>query len=82
MEKTGYKGPDSRKIEEGLLLDMEINFPMSPAPINCVGKVIRVQGDPYSPIWGIATSFTDIDEQEREIINNAAEGFYSKNSGR
>jgi len=71
----------NRNIEKGLLLDMEINFPMSSTPINCAGEVIRVQKDLHSPIWGVATSFTKISEQEKRTINNAAEGFYSKKAG-
>jgi hypothetical protein len=51
------------------LLDLKIDVSIATPTINCVGRVIRIeQTQPYS-IFRIATEFTKIEEQEKEMIN-------------
>ncbi len=41
--------------------------------INCIGKVTRVKYTQPHSILRIATEFTEIDEQEKEVINTTLE---------
>jgi hypothetical protein len=55
------------------LLDFKIDISRSTPTINCVGKIIRVE-DPQPPsMCHIATEFTEIDKQEKEMIKTAFE---------
>jgi hypothetical protein len=64
----------NKSLELNLLLDLKINISKSTPTINCVGKIKRIE-EPIPPsIFGIATEFTGIDEQEKEMINKVAEG--------
>jgi hypothetical protein len=53
------------------LLDLKIDVSTATPTINCVGKVIRIEQTQPHSILRIATEFTGIDEQEKEIINTA-----------
>ena len=65
-------------LKSGSLLDMQISFPLSEDPINCVAKVMRSKKVPYSPIVHMATMFTEIDESIMQLIDRAAEEFHFK----
>jgi hypothetical protein len=65
----------SRNLGIGTLLDLRIGFSTTTPPIECVGKVVRVKEQPDTSIFGIATAFTNIGEQEKEMINRTAEEF-------
>ncbi len=57
----------------GSLLDLKIDVSTTTPTIKCAGKVTRIeQSQPHS-ILRIATEFTGIDEQEKEIINTTVE---------
>ncbi len=43
--------------------------------INCVGKIIRIDEPIPISIFGIAIEFTEIGEQEKEIINTTVQEF-------
>ncbi len=59
----------------GTLLDLKIYVPNSALIINCVGKVIRIDKPRHTSMFGIAIKFTEIGEQEKEIINKTVEEF-------
>ncbi len=63
-----------RNLELGSLLDLKINVSKTTPTMNCVGKIIRVDEPIPLSIFGIATEFTEIGEQEKEMINKVAEG--------
>ncbi len=55
------------------LLDLKIDESKATLTINCVGKIMRID-EPISPsIFGIATEFTEINEQAKELINTTVE---------
>ena len=66
-----------RKIEPGSLLDLKINFPGTPDPIECTGRVRRVEKSKRSSKTRIATEFVDIDENTRKHICQAVEDHHS-----
>ena len=51
------------------LLDLKIDISESIPTINCVGKIIRVEETQPHSMCHIATEFTEIDKQEKEMIN-------------
>ncbi len=57
----------------GTLLDLKIDVSKSTPPINCVGKMIRIDKTRHTSMFGIAIKFTEIGEQEKEIINTTVE---------
>jgi PilZ domain len=63
---------DRRNLELGTTLDLKIGLSVSLPPIECRGVVIRVHKHPNFSIFGIATEFTEIDANIKEMINKAA----------
>ncbi len=60
----------------GTLLDLKIYMPNAVLVINCVGKVIRIDKPRHhTSMFGIAIKFTEIGEQEKEIINITVQEF-------
>ncbi|MEE9604127.1 MAG: PilZ domain-containing protein [Candidatus Scalindua sp.] len=57
----------------GSLLDLKIDISKSTPTINCVGKVTRIDHSHLHSMLRIATEFTEIDEQEKEVINTTVE---------
>jgi len=57
-----YLGPNS-------LLELKIDVSTITPTINCVGKILRSDKIQPASVFSIATEFTEIDEQEKEIIN-------------
>ncbi len=55
------------------LLDFKIDISRSTPTINCVGKIIRVEDPQPHFMYHITTEFTEIDKQEREMINTTVE---------
>ncbi len=53
----------------GTLLDLKIYVHNSVLIINCVGKVIRIDKPRHTSMFGIAIEFTEMGEQEKEMIN-------------
>ncbi len=56
-------------LEIDSLVDFKIYFSKSSPPIECVGKIIRTKEHPTSPLYELAISFIEMDEQKREMIN-------------
>ena len=71
----------NRRLEVGSLLNLEIKFPISETPIHGVVKIIRIEESSKGLILHIAAVFIEIDKKQKEIINEAAEGFYSRRPG-
>ncbi len=61
----------NQKIDS--LLDLKIDISESIPPINCVGKIIRIEESQPHSMCRIATEFTEIDKQEKEMINTTVE---------
>ncbi len=57
----------------GALLYLEIYMPKTILIINCVGKVIRIEELQLASMFGTAIKFTEIGEQEKEMINTTVE---------
>jgi hypothetical protein len=55
------------------LLDFKIDISLFSAAINCVGKIIRVEEPQSHSMYRIATEFTEIDKQEKEMLNTTIE---------
>jgi len=68
----------NENIEIGTFLDLKIDFVKSIPTINCIGKVIRIEESRLNSMFRIATEFTEIDEQEREMINTTVEAILRK----
>jgi len=58
-----------KNLEVGTILNLKIGFSPSRPSIICVGRVIRMKGDPDTPAIGFAIEFTEINKQIREVIN-------------
>jgi PilZ domain len=59
----------------GTLLDLKIDVPESMLTINCFGEVIRVEQFQSTSMFCTAIKFTEIGEQEKEVISATAEEF-------
>jgi len=57
-------------FEIDTVLDLKIDFSLSPPDIKCVGKVLRTKRHLDTSIIAIAIEFTEIDEQIKKVINN------------
>jgi PilZ domain len=57
----------------GTLLDLKIEAPKAMLNINCVGEVIRIKQFQPTSMFCTAIKFTEIGEQEKEMINTAIE---------
>ncbi len=55
------------------LLDLKIDVSKYTPTINCVGKIIRIDLSYRHSMLRTATEFTEIDEQEKEVINTTVE---------
>ena len=63
-------------------LKLIINFPTIQNPISCMARVLRTKQIAKVPMYEIAAYFTLIEGGTKELINEAAENFYSKKLGR
>ncbi len=63
--------PENLGIDSNL--DLKIDISTSTPTINCVGKIIRVEDPQPHSMCRIATEFTEIDKQEKELINTTVE---------
>lgn len=62
----------AKELPIGSLLDILITFPLSDQPIKCVGKVLRVEKSPVSPIYKIGVVFEGLDPKDKEMIETLA----------
>jgi len=72
----------NQKINPGSLLDIKINFPTISEPVNCEGKVLRVEEPKNSRMLRIAAAFTEIEKSSQDEINRSAEEFFSYKAGK
>ncbi len=54
-------------------LNLKIDLPASALHINCVGKIIRIEQPQPNSMFRIAAEFTEIGEQEKEMISTTVE---------
>jgi len=66
----------NRSIDVNSLVDLKINFPMADEPIECTGKVVRVEDPSDVPLYRVAVTFTKIKEEDKNTIQEAADVFY------
>jgi hypothetical protein len=71
-----------KEMQIGSIIDMFINFPQIKTPVNCTGRVMRIDKGSPSSLVKVAANFIDISENDKQEINRAAEEFYSKRLGR
>ncbi len=57
----------------GSILELKIDSIKSRPIINCIGRVVRVEDAHVNSMCHIATVFTEINEQDREVINTSVE---------
>ncbi len=57
------------------LLDLKIDVSIATPTIKCAGKVTRIEQSQPHTIYRMATEFTEIGEQEKEIINTTVQEF-------
>ncbi len=57
------------------LLDLKIDVSIATPTIKCTGKVTRIEQSQPHTIYRMATEFTEIGEQEKEIINTTVQEF-------
>ncbi len=62
-----------KNLELDSLLDFKIDISRSTPTINCVGKIIRIEKLQPTSLFRIEIKFTDIGEQEKELISKAIE---------
>ncbi len=63
----------NKNLELDSLLDFKIDISKYTPTINCVGKVIRIEELQLASKFRIEIKFTDIGEQEKELISKAIE---------
>ncbi len=62
-----------KNVGIGSLLDLKIDVSTATPTIKCAGRVTRIEYTQPHSILRIATEFTGIDEQEKEMINKTIE---------
>ena len=63
----------NKNLGIGALIDLKIDVSKPTPTINCVGKIIRIEELPSPSMFRVATKFTEIGEQEKEMINTTVE---------
>ncbi|MDD5772519.1 MAG: PilZ domain-containing protein [bacterium] len=70
----------NKKIPVNTRIELNIKLPFINEPVNCLGKVCRIDEDRQynagykkNPIYGIATFFERIDNNVKEVIDRFAE---------
>ena len=79
MEDLGAGGvlfKSKDKIEIGTLLEFTISLQGVERDVHCGGEVIRIKELSYSHMFLVAAMFTDISEEDKEMINKIADDFY------
>ncbi|MCP4414751.1 MAG: PilZ domain-containing protein [Gammaproteobacteria bacterium] len=62
----------------GSILELKIDSIKSRPIINCIGRVVRVEDAHVNSMCHIATVFTEINEQDREVINTSVEAILKR----
>ncbi|MHC4268981.1 MAG: PilZ domain-containing protein [Planctomycetota bacterium] len=62
----------------GSLLELKIDFIKSIPTISCIGRVVRIEDAHANSMFRIATEFTEINDQDRKIINTTVEAIMKR----
>jgi hypothetical protein len=62
-----FSYPEDLGIDSNL--DLKIDISQSTLTINCVGKIIRVDRPQSHSMFRIATEFTEMEDQQKEMIS-------------
>ncbi|MFC1808262.1 PilZ domain-containing protein [Candidatus Omnitrophota bacterium] len=62
----------NKRFEAGTLIDLVINFPAASAPIDCVGKIVRVDEPKTPALCGVGVSFVEISKEDKNLIDRMA----------
>jgi hypothetical protein len=65
-------------LSVGSLLELKIGFIKSIPTISCIGRVVRIEDAHTNSMFRIATKFTEINDQDREIINTTVEAILKR----
>jgi hypothetical protein len=68
----------NKNLEVNQFLDLKIQFFKSIPDINCICRVVRIEKSQPNSLFRIAAKFTEIDGQEREMINTTVEAIFRK----
>ena len=68
----------NKNLELDSLLDLKIDFFKSMPDINCIGRVLRIEEFQPNSTSSITVKFTEINEQEKEMINTNVENILRK----
>ena len=63
----------NKPIELNSLIDIKINFLSSEHPIQCVGRIHRIEKIENSPLMRVSVLFTSISQYDKELIQKSAE---------
>ncbi len=64
------------------LLELKIDFIKSKPTISCLGRVVRIEDAHVNSMFRIATEFTEINDLDREIINETVESILNRETMR
>ncbi len=62
----------------GSVLELKIDSIKSRPTINCIGRVVRIEDAHVNSMYHIATEFTEINEQDRDVINTSVEAILKR----
>ena len=65
-------------LEIGSPVEVKIEFIKSMPTISCKGRVVRIEDAYVNSMFRIDVNFTEIDDEEREIINTTVEAILRK----
>ncbi|MDD4957316.1 MAG: PilZ domain-containing protein [Candidatus Omnitrophica bacterium] len=74
----GIRFKSKNPVNPGALVYLQISFPLFTSPVNCIGRVLRVDQLSYSKWYFVAAVFTEITTEEREKLDTAIETYYSE----
>jgi len=80
MSLRGCYCSGSHPYKEGDILDIQIQLPTAKEPLRLTGEVKRCHPDKPLGVYGIAIQFLDLDEQQKNIINETIAFFLHKRS--
>ncbi|MGB2630174.1 MAG: PilZ domain-containing protein [Candidatus Omnitrophota bacterium] len=62
------------RVEPDMLLELKIYLHNPDTSLDCVGKVVRVEEIPH--MYLIAAVYTEIEDEDRELLSRMAENFH------
>lgn len=64
-----------QSLVEGELIDIEISFAAAKEPVECVGRVLRMEGVERGGLVLVAAEFVEIKPDEQVLLNQVIERF-------